>query len=276
MSRWDSAAIVSKTSELLPDPETPVNTVNRRFGISTLTSLRLFSRAPSTRIRSWLSATRGACGGACGRASDLVAVLIVLPSVSSCRCLLVGVASAVRVGGAPARSDRLARRPLHELADPRLFGGAQLLQREGDRPHGALVEVRRVAEAERRVPRVELLGALEVADDLAVLVGVGGHPVPGLRREGGRAGLDDLVEPLGHRAIRFGHLGDLGEQVALPFSLLLVRARFRLQLLGALPHGGPFLGREPLGVLRAHRYLPCGMFRVLFRPTTRVYSRLRA
>jgi hypothetical protein len=54
--RWDSAAIVSKTSELLPEPETPVNTVSRRFGISTLTSLRLFTRAPVTRIRSWLSA----------------------------------------------------------------------------------------------------------------------------------------------------------------------------------------------------------------------------
>ena len=44
------------TSELLPEPETPVNTVRRRFGSSTLTSLRLFTRAPCTRIRSWLSA----------------------------------------------------------------------------------------------------------------------------------------------------------------------------------------------------------------------------
>jgi enamine deaminase RidA (YjgF/YER057c/UK114 family) len=39
----------------------------------------------------------------------------------------------------------------------------------------ALVEVRRVAEAERRVPRLELLRALEEADDLAVL-GIRGHP----------------------------------------------------------------------------------------------------
>src|SRR4051812_27402635 len=62
--RCDSAAIVSNTRELLPEPETPVNTVSRRFGISTSTSLRLFSRAPSTRIRSWLSATCGA--GDCG------------------------------------------------------------------------------------------------------------------------------------------------------------------------------------------------------------------
>jgi len=55
--RCDSAAIVLNTSELLPDPETPVNTVSRRFGSSTLTSLRLFTRAPCTRIRSWLSAS---------------------------------------------------------------------------------------------------------------------------------------------------------------------------------------------------------------------------
>ena len=34
-----------------------MNTVSRRFGSSMLTSLRLFTRAPCTRIRSWLSAT---------------------------------------------------------------------------------------------------------------------------------------------------------------------------------------------------------------------------
>src|SRR5437764_11894427 len=32
-------------SELLPEPETPVTTVRRRFGSSTLRSLRLFTRA---------------------------------------------------------------------------------------------------------------------------------------------------------------------------------------------------------------------------------------
>ena len=48
--------MVPNTSDDLPDPETPVNTVSRRLGISTLTSFRLFSRAPWTRIRSWLSA----------------------------------------------------------------------------------------------------------------------------------------------------------------------------------------------------------------------------
>src|ERR1700730_18422055 len=69
--------MVPNTSELLPEPETPVNTVSRRFGISTLMSLRLFTRAPCTRIRSWLSATCSA--GDC--VSVLVAILIVSPSV---------------------------------------------------------------------------------------------------------------------------------------------------------------------------------------------------
>ena len=45
------------------------------------------------------------------------------------------------------RARSSAHRFLHERADPCLFGGSQLLQREGDRPHGAFVEVRRVAEA---------------------------------------------------------------------------------------------------------------------------------
>jgi hypothetical protein len=64
------------------------------------------------------------------------------------------------------RAQSSAHRFLHELGDPCLFGGGQLLQREGGRPHRAFVEVRRVAEAERRVPRVEFLRAREVANDL--------------------------------------------------------------------------------------------------------------
>ena len=39
------SAGVPNTSVLLLELETPVNTGSRRFGISTLTSLRLFSRA---------------------------------------------------------------------------------------------------------------------------------------------------------------------------------------------------------------------------------------
>src|SRR5215217_1491598 len=81
ISRCDSAAIVSNTSELLPEPETPVNTVSRRFGISTLMSLRLFSRAPCTRIRPWMSATCRA--GNC--VSIIVTMLIKSPSVRRSR-----------------------------------------------------------------------------------------------------------------------------------------------------------------------------------------------
>ena len=52
INRCDSAAIVPNTSELFPDPETPVNTVRRRFGRSRFTSFRLFSLAPWIRITS--------------------------------------------------------------------------------------------------------------------------------------------------------------------------------------------------------------------------------
>jgi hypothetical protein len=45
ISRWDSVAIVPNTSDDLPDPETPVNTVILRFGMSTETFFRLLTRA---------------------------------------------------------------------------------------------------------------------------------------------------------------------------------------------------------------------------------------
>src|SRR6266511_446246 len=153
---------------------------------------------------------------------------------------------------------------LHELAYPYIVGGGQLLQREGGRPHGALVEVRLFLEAERRVPRLELVRALEEADDLAVL-GVRGHPVPGLRLQARRAGFDECVEPLGHGAIRSRHLGDLRKHVAFAGSPVLVRARLRLQLSGALFHRGSFLGRESLGPLVGLDGASGGPLRALLR-----------
>src|SRR5438552_4447628 len=157
-----------------------------------------------------------------------------------------------------------ADRFLHERADPCLFGSGQLLQREGGRPHGAFVEVRLVTEAERRVPRFELLRALEEADDLAVL-GIRGHPVPGFRREGWRAGFYDRMKSLGHGAIRFRHLGDLREHVAFPIRLVraLAVARFSLQLLGALFHRSSFLVRESAGRLVGCGGALGGLLRVL-------------
>ena len=122
--RCDSAAIVANTNELLPEPETPVNTVSRRFGISTLTSLRLLTRAPCTRIRSWLSATCGADD----RLSGLVTLLIVSPSVAARSAVyLIDGVSRVALGrsggGAPvlhgfavARADDVDRLPVDGLA----------------------------------------------------------------------------------------------------------------------------------------------------------------
>ena len=145
---------------------------------------------------------------------------------------------------APGRAEARpsAHRFLHELADPLLVGGGQLRQGEGGRPHGALVEVRGSVEPEGRIPLLELRSGCEEADDLAVLC-IRGHPVPGSRREVGRAGLDDRMEPLAHGAIRLRHLGELREHVALPVPLA------GLQLLAALLHRGPFLVREALGRL---------------------------
>src|SRR5260221_940207 len=87
--------------------------------------------------------------------------------------------------GAPS-----AHRFLHELADPCLFSGSQLLQRERDRPQGAFVEVRSVLEAERPLPRLGLVRGLAEADDPAVL-GRPGHPVPDRRPEGWTPALDN-------------------------------------------------------------------------------------
>jgi hypothetical protein len=50
--------MVPKTRDDLPEPDTPVNTVSRRFGMSRSMPVRLFSRAPRTSITSWVSAAR--------------------------------------------------------------------------------------------------------------------------------------------------------------------------------------------------------------------------
>src|ERR1700674_320231 len=150
----------------------------------------------------------------------------------------------------PCRQHRLLKtRPvatsaqgsLHECDDPCLFGGSQLLQRELDGPHASFVEVLRVAEAQRRVPRFELPCVFEVADDLAV-PGIRGHPVPEFRRQGRRAGFDDRVEPLCHGAIRCRHCGDLRDHGA--FRVRIVRGR--LHLFDALIHRGFFRVGESL------------------------------
>src|SRR2546430_6583343 len=65
-----------------------------------------------------------------------------------------GVAFELAERGARSQTQFSAHRSLHERADLFLFGGGQLLQREVGRPHVAFVEVRLVAEAQRRIPRL--------------------------------------------------------------------------------------------------------------------------
>src|SRR2546422_9106644 len=105
----------------------------------------------------------------------------------------------------------LARRFLHESGDPCLFGGSQPLQCEGGRPHVAFVEVCLVAEAERRVPRLELLRCLEEANNLAVLAfpGIGGHSVPNSWRRSWHAFHVYRKKPLAPGPIPFPHLPNL-------------------------------------------------------------------
>src|SRR3989454_4377993 len=164
-------------------------------------------------------------------------------------------------GSSLVKGTSSAHRFLHERADPCFGGGGQLLQREGGRPHGAFVEVRLVAEAERCVPGFELLRCLEEANNLAVLAGLGicGHPVPESRREGWSGFLDDSMEPLGHGAIRFPHLGDLRENSAFPVPLV------RPQFLDAIPHRAVFLVREPLELLAGRSGALGGLLRALLR-----------
>src|SRR6266508_1491970 len=69
--RCASVAMVSKTMDDLPEPETPVKMVILRFGMRNDTFFRLFSRAPRISMYSWgiihslpaLSYGRRASGG---------------------------------------------------------------------------------------------------------------------------------------------------------------------------------------------------------------------
>src|SRR6266704_166009 len=164
--------------------------------------------------------------------------------------------------GGSWRARSLAYRLLHERGDPCLFRGSQPLQRIGGGPHVAFVEVRLVAEAERRVPRLELRGWLEEADDLVVL-GIRGHPVPESRQELRHDLFDDSMEPFGHGAIWFPHLGDLRQHGGLPLPLA------SLHLFGAVPYRASFLLSERLagrgGALgRLLRALLCRFHGILF------------
>src|SRR3954454_8375267 len=184
--RCDSAAIVLNTNELLPEPETPVNTVSRRFGSSTLTSLRLFTRAPTTRIRSWLSLTAAAADCA----SALVAVLIGPPGNRSGREAIVprraatpGRLQPAAAGsdGEAAAADRPGARALSSQ-DPLGDGDLLALRREvGPRGvGGAAVGVpRRLAELQ---PAVVAVAGVDAPVAARLAPGDGGPVVAAGRR----------------------------------------------------------------------------------------------
>src|SRR2546430_6135773 len=85
-----------------------------------------------------------------------------------------------------------------------------------------------------------------MADDFVVL-GIRRHPVPESRRKAGRGFSDDGMEPLGHGAIRFPHLGDLRQHGALPLPLA------SLHLLDAVPYRASFLLGECLADRKSTR-----------------------
>jgi hypothetical protein len=70
--------MVSKASELFPDPETPTNATSFPLGMLTLTCLRLFSQASTTWmsfITSWDIDDSLLCKGFCNQADELVTQL---------------------------------------------------------------------------------------------------------------------------------------------------------------------------------------------------------
>src|SRR5918997_3211407 len=193
MSRCDSAAIVLNTSELLPEPETPVKTVSRRFGSSTLTSLRLFTRAPCTRIRSWLSAMCSA--GDC--VSVLVAMLIVFLAVlEQPEDVAVGVGD----GGHQAAATHVVRGFLHGGTRGGYLGQLRLDVRHVPVGHRRSHALRSTA---RHQPDV-LSRGLEA--DVVGLIGLrryaeqGSVHLPGCRQVGNgmQHGLDSLGGRVGH------------------------------------------------------------------------------
>ena len=84
-----------------------------------------------------------------------------------------------------------------------------------------------VAEAECRVPGLELRRGLEEADILPSLA-YAGDPYQVFGERSGALALIERMEPLGHGAIRCRHLGDLREHIAFAVRLLSAAACFGL------------------------------------------------
>src|SRR2546423_1150277 len=222
ISRCDSCAMVLNTSELLPEPETPVNTVSRRLGSSTLTSLRWFTRAPCTRIGSWRSATGSALLIGSPSVPVLTRLLVCHHPVDlevhpgrgvAVGAALPGAATAPRLGldgdrhrgarhvRADDRGPYLAVDPVHQPAlGPLQLGGVPAGRAElpGVEPAARVaaglpvVHAPLVGQVAGEVVGEGLVPAGQVAAGHGHPRGAGGRRGPG-RRRGGRAG------PVGRR-----------------------------------------------------------------------------
>ena len=135
---------------------------------------------------------------------------------------------------------------LQERANPCLYGGGQLLQREGD---GHMAPSSRFAVSLK--PNVAYLvlnvwAGWKKQTTLPSWLAYAGIPYQVLGRKAATLSLMITCKPPGHRAIRLLHRGDRREYGAFPFRLVLVRARFRFHLLGAISHRCFFFVRESL------------------------------
>src|ERR1700733_3347542 len=169
-------------------------------------------------------------------------------SIRWAKCLTPGPSAASR--------HRSGDRGLRQFGDLLLYRGAPLLERVRHRPHVAVIEVRRVLEAQGRVAVAELARVLEEDDDLAVRVRVSGHPVPRLGRQLRGSRGHRYMHPLGERTISRCHLLDPVEDRLQAVSLLGTLRALGAQLGGTLLHRGTLLGAETagpgLGTLRRH------------------------
>src|SRR5580658_9294188 len=165
------------------------------------------------------------------------------------------------MAGSPTRSPATRYRSsghcsLDQFGNLPLYGRGPLLYRERHGPHVPVVEVRSVLELECRVPHVEFARVLEGDDDLAVLVGVGGHPIPGLRQQLRGGSAHRRMDALGHGAILWRHLCDRVEDRLQPVGLFRALLALSAQLRGALLHRGTLCSSEAagpgLGTLRGH------------------------
>src|SRR3954447_22805392 len=232
ISRCDSAAMVPKTSELLPEPEMPVKTVSRRLGISTLTSLRLFTRAPSTRMRSWPSAavltSDGEAREALGdRRRDLRADAHALGGLGALEVAgqVVQLGQAAALGVGHEQLDRLQR-----LAEGLLDAVAQLV--EALAGHGRGQDALRLAEAEPAAALVvEHVGLVEDQQPRALA---------------GADVLEDVVDGAQHRLellLRDARVDDVQDQVG-QARLLERRAEGIDQLVGQLLDEADGVGQQ--------------------------------